>query len=152
MIMKLQNSLCFFFLVALELNMIIRSSCLNPLYEESKVQLPLSPWQVTILNDLMDSTLMVHCKSKDNDLGEHVIVSGDKWYWMFKENIWQTTLFWCNFRSKYGQTSGDVFWPERGSRLSDQCKGHDCIWSARNAGIYLYFASINEYHIAYRWK
>ncbi|KAL0535592.1 hypothetical protein IC582_029929 [Cucumis melo] len=151
--MKPLNSLCFLLLVSLELNMIIRSSCLDPLiYKESKVQLPFSPWQVTILNDLMDSTLTVHCKSKDNDLGEHVINSGDKWYWMFKENIWQTTLFWCNFRSKYGQVSGDVFWPEIGNRLSDQCEGHNCIWSGRSDGIYLYFASLKEYRIAYRWK
>ena len=149
--MKSLNNLCFLLFVALELNMIIRSSCLNPSNEESKVQLPFSKWQVTILNDL-NSTLVVHCKSKDNDLGEHVIVSGDKWFWNFKENIWQTTLFWCNFRSNDGQTSGDVFWPERKNRLSDQCKDHNCIWSARRFGVYLYFASINEYLIAYRWK
>ena len=145
--MKPPNKLCFILLVVLESNMIIMT-CLA----QSKVQLPLSPWQVSILNDLMDSTLVVHCKSKDDDLGEHVIRSGEKYYWMFKENIWQTTLFWCNFRSKYGQVSGDVFWPESGSRLSDQCEGHNCVWSAQEHGIYFYFASVKSYYIAYRWK
>lgn len=39
----------------------------------------------------------------------HIIGVGGKYYWNFDENIWQTTLFWCNFSRKHGQASGNVF-------------------------------------------
>lgn len=147
--MKPPNKLCFILLVVLESNMIIMT-CLA----QSKVQLPLSPWQVTITNNMSDSNLVVHCKSRDNDLGEHVIKQGGKYFWKFKENVWSTTLFWCNFRSKYGQVSGEVFWPENGiSQFSDQCVNNNCIWSVQVRGVFLYSNSdFKTYHTTYPWK
>ena len=76
---------------------------------------------VSSLHHMKDSTLLAHCKSKSDDLGEHVIKPGGKYYWMFSENLWQTTLFWCNFSSKHGHASGEVFWPEKSNSLSDRC-------------------------------
>ena len=38
------------------------------------------------------STLMVHCKSEDDNLGEHVLCTGDNYNWWFKENFWISTF------------------------------------------------------------
>ena len=102
--MKSVSIFCLTLLIALEPNNMIKS-CLPA----SKMQPVLSHWQVAILNSMTDSTLVVHYKSKDNDLGEHVINAGGNYNWSFKENLLQTTLFWCNFSSKHGQATGDVF-------------------------------------------
>ncbi|XP_023520951.1 S-protein homolog 1-like [Cucurbita pepo subsp. pepo] len=101
---------------------------------------------------MTDSTLVVHCKSKDDDLGEHVINAGGNYNWSFKENLLQTTLFWCNFSSKHGQATGDVFWPEQQSWLADQCVGHNCIWTAGDQGISLHYNPTNTNNLMYRWK
>ncbi|XP_023001658.1 S-protein homolog 74-like [Cucurbita maxima] len=148
--MESVNPLCFILLLGLGSNMLMKPCFAQP--TESKVQLPFSRWQVTIYNHMIDSTLMVHCKSKDNDLGRHEIKQGDNYFLKFKENIWQTTQFWCHFSSKYGQVTGDVFWPEEGSRLSDECNDHNCVWSAQDGGIFLLRGSINSYQLAYPWK
>ncbi|PIA27380.1 hypothetical protein AQUCO_07800013v1 [Aquilegia coerulea] len=40
-----------------------------------------------------NNTLTVHCKSKDNDLGEHNIDFHQSYNWSFKNSF--GTLFWC---------------------------------------------------------
>jgi hypothetical protein len=35
----------------------------------------------------------VHCKSKDNNLGDHVIHNNEYYHWEFRPNIWGTTSF-----------------------------------------------------------
>ena len=147
--MKPQNIFCFIILLAFESNMII-NSCFAQ--SNSKYQRPLSPWEVAILNHMKDSTLLAHCKSKNDDLGEHVIVPGGKYYWMFSENVWQSTLFWCNFSSKHGQASGEVFWPDNGGWLQDRCASNTCIWAARDDGISLRLGSLDSYQLIYPWK
>ncbi|KAL4012672.1 hypothetical protein IC575_029782 [Cucumis melo] len=139
--------LCIVLLVGLESN---KYSCLA---QSSKVQLPFSEWKVTITNNIADSNLVVHCKSKDNDLGKQVIKQGGKYSWTFKENLWSTTLFWCNFKSKYGEVSGEVFWPENGSRLTDQCVKNNCVWFVQVGGVFLYSHHPSKvYHTKYTWK
>ncbi|XP_023514498.1 S-protein homolog 74-like [Cucurbita pepo subsp. pepo] len=119
---------------------------------------------------MTDSTLVIHCKSKDNDLGKHVINAGGNYNWSFKENLLQTTLFWCNFSSKHGQATGDVFWPEQQSWLidhqatgdvfwpeqqswlTDQCVDHNCIWTAGDQGISLHYNPTNTNNLMYHWK
>ncbi|KAI3901774.1 hypothetical protein MKW98_013889 [Papaver atlanticum] len=47
-----------------------------------------------ILPNNRDAT--VHCKSKENDLGEQTLRFGQDAQWDFHVNIMHTTLFWCN--------------------------------------------------------
>lgn len=148
--MKPLNILCFMIiLLGLESNMMIKSC-----FAQSKRQDPFSSWQVTILNHMTDSTLVAHCKSKDDDLGEHVLGIGGKYYWNFDENLWQSTLFWCNFySSKHGHASGDVFWPEdEPPFLADNCINNNCFWSARDDGIYFRLSSLKSIQLMYPWK
>ena len=95
---------------------------------------------------------LVHCKSKNDDLGEHVIQPQGKYYWMLSENLWQTTLFWCNFSSKHRQTSSEVFWPDKGNWLSDRCDRNTYIWAARDDDIFLRLGSLDSYQLIYPWK
>ena len=44
-----------------------------------------------------ESSLRLHCKSKDNDLGFHTLGLNQVYKWSFNVNFWASTLFWCNF-------------------------------------------------------
>lgn len=145
--MKPLNIFCFISLLALECNII--RSC----FAGSYIQLPGSEWSVVIFNYQKDPIdLVVHCKSKDDDLGEHIIRHGGQYNWSFKENFWRTTLFWCNFWSKYGHASGQVFWPETQSWLSSRCENNICAWvAAGDDGISLANLPTKEIELIYRW-
>ncbi|KAM1145230.1 hypothetical protein ACFX2I_037190 [Malus domestica] len=38
----------------------------------------------------------LHCKSKKDDLGNHVIPPSGAYDFTFHDNLWDTTLFYCN--------------------------------------------------------
>ncbi|CAI0394808.1 unnamed protein product [Linum tenue] len=50
---------------------------------------------VTITNHLTQKVLIVHCRSKDNDLGAHAVDVGATIHWSFGPNLFGGTLFWC---------------------------------------------------------
>jgi len=61
---------------------------------------------VSIVNNLGDNlNVTIHCKSKDNDLGVHLLRNGDSFGWEFNDNIFGTTLFYCSF-----QWNGELHW------------------------------------------
>ncbi|KAL5713081.1 hypothetical protein ACHQM5_015191 [Ranunculus cassubicifolius] len=43
-----------------------------------------------------NNTLTIHCKSKDDDLGEHNLAFNENFTWHFRWDVWERTLFWCN--------------------------------------------------------
>ena len=56
---------------------------------------------VMIINDLEEKLdLILHCKSGDDDLGEHLIHYDSTFEWSFRPNIFRTTLFYCSFQWK----------------------------------------------------
>ena len=145
--MKSLSTFCLIVLVALTSNNMMRFC-----FAESKLQLPFVRYKVIILNEMTASTLTVHCKSKDDDLGEHVLHTGDNYNWSFRENFWISTLFWCHFSSKHGQVSGNVFWTAKWNWLNFQCVHHTCTWVCRDHSIYLYFGSRSAFELMYQWK
>ncbi|KAK2661354.1 hypothetical protein Ddye_007888 [Dipteronia dyeriana] len=40
-------------------------------------------------------SLYIHCRSKDDDIGEHWLAVGQTMAWSFRENAFSTTLFHC---------------------------------------------------------
>ncbi|KAL6575712.1 hypothetical protein OROHE_000693 [Orobanche hederae] len=52
---------------------------------------------VQVINRLEDGLSMnVHCRSRDNDLGFHVLIVEEAIEWSFNLNFLKTTLFYCD--------------------------------------------------------
>ena len=101
---------------------------------------PLEKWEIHIVNGLSKGQmLLVHCKSKDNDLGEHNLTAASEFNWSFRVNLWDSTLFWCFLRKPNGQhKSFEAFWVEKESIwLYYRCLESNCTWTAKDDGIYL---------------
>lgn len=111
-----------------------------------------SKWEVVIYNYQTNSSLWIHCKSKDDDLNEHKLEMKGKYSWNFKENFWQTTLFWCNFSSWNGHASFEVFWPEKREWLSARCAYYSCRWVATNDGFFLVNIPDRKLELLHHWK
>ena len=53
---------------------------------------------ITIINHLSErKNLQIHCKSKNDDLGVHILQYDEEYKFGFKPNYWLTTLFYCEF-------------------------------------------------------
>lgn len=107
---------------------------------------------VRVINDLgKGSSLSIHCYSKDDDLGLHVLANGQFTEWSFKNNIGLTTLFWCNIKYSYRGyiviKSFDAFKAKKELyRCSQRC------WrSIRTDGIYFYVQYKNYWEKEYAW-
>lgn len=100
---------------------------------------PLTRWKVTISNQLSPGqTLSLHCKSKDDDLGDHTLQVGQSYSWKFRVNFFSTTLFWCTLKTSSNKhVTMEVFWPEKHDWLGYRCAYESCYWIAQDDGIYL---------------
>ncbi|KAL6994673.1 hypothetical protein U1Q18_047411, partial [Sarracenia purpurea var. burkii] len=78
------------------------------------------------------TTLTVHCQSKDNDIGTHVLSTGQEFAWTFKPDILGTTLYFCHFYWGSKDTSFDVY---NRKHIDPECQKlggfRDCYWEAR---------------------
>ncbi|KAK9149163.1 hypothetical protein Scep_007920 [Stephania cephalantha] len=107
---------------------------------------------VHVRNDISPTAkLNLHCKSKDDDLGQHVVTYQQEFTWSFRGNIFARTLFWCNMN-----------WTNRAGHLFQQsfttyeskvtpC-GKDCVWSARTDGVYFLDNFVGRFVLVYSWK
>ncbi|XP_022752273.1 S-protein homolog 1-like [Durio zibethinus] len=90
-------------------------------------------YYVHIINGLSDNELTIHCQSKDDDLGVHLIQMSKEWYWTFEANFGGTTLFWCNMSWANHHGRFDVYWVNR--ELLDKCDFKECFWKAEDDGL-----------------
>lgn len=120
----------------------------------SKYQRPLSEWTIGIVNQLSSNQILfAHCKSKDDNLGDHYVEVGQTYKWQFKENMTSTTLFWCTLRTPANlHATFEVFWRERGEWLGSRCNFRACIWYARDDGIYLLNIPQGSYELIHTWE
>ncbi|KAF6176262.1 hypothetical protein GIB67_023553 [Kingdonia uniflora] len=108
---------------------------------------------IHVVNDLWPGTpLIVHCKSKDDDLGEHSLDYQEAFSWHFRENFLGTTLFWCFMKWKDGNgnwayENHDVFKTCESMRIG--CRS-DLTWSAQSEGLYLLHK--NGKDLWYKWQ
>ena len=102
---------------------------------------------VRVQNDLGGNTqLVVHCRSKDDDLGTHNLSSGQSFEWSFRDNFWGTTLFWCNFDWNNMHKSFDIY-----NYQYDVCNSR-CFRSIRPDGAYFYGGKVNPvWEKRYSW-
>ncbi|CAN6893042.1 unnamed protein product [Brassica oleracea] len=64
---------------------------------------------VTVINNLGGPLLTVHCKSKDDDLGVHMVAANKDYHFSFQPNVWKTTLFFCSFQWNNQVKRFDIF-------------------------------------------
>ncbi|CDY11287.1 BnaA03g01230D [Brassica napus] len=80
---------------------------------------------LVLTNELNNKILAIHCKSKDDDLGDHYLAVGQSQEYKFRDNLWHTTLFWCHmgqgpdykiqqvfeaYRSTWSKYVGYTYW------------------------------------------
>ncbi|KAK8614897.1 hypothetical protein V6N13_068686 [Hibiscus sabdariffa] len=110
-------------------------------------------WHVHVVNGLSNNKiLLVHCKSADDDLGERHLTVGSESQWHFKQNIIGSTLFWCYVASESDHIFAkfNVFWEDRD--LFYRCNGDNCIWIAKDDGIYLKNIPDNIDEFKHHWQ
>ncbi|KAF8394185.1 hypothetical protein HHK36_020392 [Tetracentron sinense] len=103
---------------------------------------------VYVGNDLGEGlTLNLHCKSKDDDLGAHVLSYGQNQTWGFRTNLFGTTLFWCNFQWGNVSDSHEVY----NAQETEMRKRINTHWLSRQDGLYYYYHDAEEYELQYKW-
>ncbi|KAJ4899298.1 Plant self-incompatibility protein S1 family [Raphanus sativus] len=111
----------------------------------------ISEWQVMVVNGLTTSeTLFIHCKSKEDDLGEHNLRLGDRFSWNFGENMLHTTLFWCYLSKDDSHMNVKVFWDD--VILFHRCGWKKCVWTAKTDGLYLWNFANGEDLLLENWE
>ncbi|MBA0746584.1 hypothetical protein Gogos_009090 [Gossypium gossypioides] len=81
-----------------------------------------------IYNDLQNGTfLTIHCKSKQDDLGVHLLAYRDYFEVKFRPNMFGTTLFYCSMQWDATRHWFDIYTSER-----DTCTY--CSWNVRPDG------------------
>ncbi|CAN8324405.1 unnamed protein product [Cochlearia groenlandica] len=110
-----------------------------------------SQWQVTMVNGLStQETLFIHCKSKEDDLGEQYLSVEDRFSWNFGENMIHTTLFWCYISKDDGYVNVNVFWDD--VILFHRCGWKNCVWTAKRDGVYLRNFATGEDVLSKTWE
>ncbi|KAF5198378.1 Plant self-incompatibility s1 [Thalictrum thalictroides] len=88
---------------------------------------------------LPDVTMKLHCASRDDDLGVHIIPYGNDWSWTFHPKLF-STLFWCNLEWVMPSTKQlmtvhfDAY--DAGHPLEDVNDCDNCVWWAYADGLY----------------
>ena len=104
---------------------------------------------VQITNSLEGKeNLNVHCKSKDDDIGHHLLYYNQSFQWSFGTNFFWRTLFFCSFQ--WG--NGDLLYFEVYNQLKDHDVCKDCHWYITKSGPCLYESVDSLVRICYRWN
>ncbi|KAK5813438.1 S-protein homolog 1-like [Gossypium arboreum] len=150
-----KNIMFFIFIHAIAIIPLIASSSSEPdqgHHDDNNMRfLWFDKWQVHVVNDLSNKkTLLVHCKSKDDDLGIHNIAAGTEYNWKFRPRVFGNTLFWCHLAYDNLHAAFDVYWENEA--LYYKCDYNDCFWIARDDGIYLKDIRNNRVEYRHSWK
>ncbi|WCJ34234.1 Plant self-incompatibility protein S1 family [Euphorbia peplus] len=122
----------------LTINQTCFSFCITPEYS------------IHIFNYLTNN-MNLHCWSQDDDLGHHMLLPTGEYQFHICTSIFGTTRLWCDFNSNNNRLGGRfrVFWVE--PDFLDMCSHNDCVWAARDDGIFLLDGSGEEYIKLYNW-
>ncbi|XP_010273172.2 PREDICTED: pumilio homolog 15-like [Nelumbo nucifera] len=106
-------------------------------------------YHVYVYNMLGENeNLWVHCSSKDDDLGIHLVPYQSDFHWKFNVNIFRTTLFSCDLAKKTVSGHFVIF---NAKRDDGNCKDDQCIWHVKKDGIYFYNAFAMRDELKFRW-
>ena len=93
-----------------------------------------------------NTTLALHCKSKDDDLGVKYLQFKETWWFHFRPNIWGTTLFFCSFQ--WDQTG--IHWFVVYQPLGPACSY--CRYNITAGGPCLYDEENNKFDKCSSWN
>ncbi|CAJ1949820.1 unnamed protein product [Sphenostylis stenocarpa] len=103
---------------------------------------------VRMINDMKEGVLVrLHCRSKNDDLGERVLAFRQHWEWKFNDNVISSTLFWCNMHANNVVRSFRVYFCDDDYlRCNTQCYR-----SLRMDGAYYYHQIRNVWQKQLSW-
>ncbi|KAI3469910.1 hypothetical protein Pfo_026573 [Paulownia fortunei] len=90
--------------------------------------------------------LTLHCKSKDDDLGLHLLRNGNSFQWKFHPNFIGTTTFFCGMEWKNVRGTFDIYVAKRDS---ERCL--ECAWKVTQDGVRGYSEEGGDEQIWFRW-
>ncbi|CAN1139257.1 S-protein homolog 24 [Linum perenne] len=92
---------------------------------------PTIGYSVHVINQLPNNDiLIVHCKSKDDDLKARLIPVGSELGWKFGAN--DNTLFWCHLAVQDKRLKFDAYPPKNVPVFSPPY----VFWNVRDSGVY----------------
>lgn len=107
-------------------------------------------YQVAVENGL-NNTLWVHCKSGDSDLGPHKLAKDANFSWVFKTSVLKKRLYFCGLTwNKHWRKTFDAFTDEQ-EFVDRGCGGRHCFWKALDDGIYLYNIYKAKFFKKFKW-
>ncbi|XP_010434864.1 PREDICTED: uncharacterized protein LOC104718755 [Camelina sativa] len=115
---------------------------------------PTGKLTVEIINDLGNQlTLLYHCRSKDDDLGNKTLQPGESWSFRFKRQFFGRTLFYCDFR--WPRSPNKLYWfdiykDHRDSSGDNWCE--KCVWKVRQTGPCRFNDETKHFDICYSWN
>lgn len=105
--------------------------------------------RVRINNNLgFGTSLGLHCKSKDDDLGEHVLPPNGNYEFKFRPNLLGTTQFFCSMKFDGKTEHFDIYIQDRDQRT---CFSF-CDWSVNRDGVCLFRGRTLKYDICFPWN
>jgi len=87
--------------------------------------------------------LLVHCKSKNDDLGEHWLRTGESYEFKFGESFMWTSLFFCGYTFDGQKHLEDAY-----DATQNDCREH-CWWEIKEPGPCLY--KDGQYTQCHKW-
>ncbi|KAK2400934.1 hypothetical protein P8452_07766 [Trifolium repens] len=106
---------------------------------------------VNITNTLSGNLdLTIHCKSKEDDLGEHLLHHGESFTWRFCNRLIGSTLFYCSFR-----WNNELHWYNAYDEARDLYHCHPnkhCIYLVKQSGPCKMIDYDESHAFCYPWK
>lgn len=102
---------------------------------------------VTTINKMAGPVLSVHCKSKDDDLGAHILQPDGSYSFTFRPNVFGTTLFTCIFQWTETHNFAIFDFHRDGNRCTD------CRWEIyRDGPCLLHPKDLGTYNVCFPWN
>lgn len=95
-----------------------------------------------------EKRVRIHCKSKNDDLGEHVISKDITYNFSFKPNILGGTKFFCGFTFARTLHWFDIY---DQNRDFNKCKDGSCKWEIKDSGPCFFNWDKQEYNQCFQW-
>ncbi|RHN79952.1 putative plant self-incompatibility S1 [Medicago truncatula] len=107
-------------------------------------------WHVSVVNSLnYNQILFTHCKSSEDDVGINNLSPGSNITWSFRTDFFHSTMFWCYVTKDSASLKFEAF--RYDERLFNKCDWKNCIWVAKDDGVYLKNLSQRLDELVYKW-